>query len=40
MINTYKNQLLEIINNKLSNTCSLKEGLNLMKFIQKIKNYD
>ena len=37
LIDTYKKQHFEIINQKLSNVCSIKESQELMKLIQKIK---
>ena len=40
LIDTYKRQHFEIINEKLSNVCSIKESLGLMKLIQKIRNHD
>lgn len=40
LIDTYKKQHFEIISDKLSNVCSIKEGLNLMKLIENIRNYD
>jgi CMP-N,N'-diacetyllegionaminic acid synthase len=39
LINTYKDQHLEIIKNKIFNICSFREGLDLVQLIEKIKNY-
>jgi len=39
LINTYKDQHLEIIKNKIFNICTFREGLDLIQLIEKIKNY-
>ena len=40
ILNTYKDQYLDIFSNKNKNVCTLKQGLKLMNLIQEIKNYD
>ena len=40
ILKTYKEQHLGILRNKKSNICTLNQGLELMKLIKKIKNYD
>ncbi len=40
ILNTYKEQYLNIFSKKKINTCTLKQGLELMKLIQKIKSHD
>ena len=37
MQKTYEYQLTEILSNKISNICSLNEGLEVIKLIEKIK---
>ena len=37
MQKTYEYQLSEVLSNKISNICSLNEGLEVIKLIEKIK---
>lgn len=40
ILNTYKDQYLDIFSNKNKNVCTLSQGLKLMNLIREIKNYD